>query len=624
VGFPCARRFHHRVILRLIVASCDAVSLNYQLESSSTVSAETRTRWSRFYIASLGAVLLLAATIYGLPWMVALPRNRTGLPPIFGADFYSYLVLSRIFTLSGIPDHDPWYGVPIAAQFGHSTFRTAFVLFGFLRSALGSELLASVVWSVGWSLLIACSLWLLLKAVLKNASGMWLFTGTSLLIFFNLTALALELAAWTHPFNSVLRKDLLLPYVRMFFPQIAIPQLAFYFLSCMRAWEHNRPQDYAWMAAIQVSAFLTFPYASVFIALATATFLLLNLRTTAYRSRFLGFASVAIVSLIADVTYVLFSGRHGGSGAAGAGSLLKLDFTQLRVDFGGTVVLLLVLAAVLRMLRSREIGISVVLSLGLANALMLLADCVVDPRYLVSHHAGYFAQMSLGLELCALCWYLRKAVWPSVFRVGVVAIAVMVLCNGVAASWGSIQENAEANAKFSDFAAAMAGLHLNTEDLLIAPAKYVDDASTIVPLMSNAHVLFMRNAEILLGASGQQVQTERQAIYLFLTGIDADWVSKALSGSKIPTAVLTLGEGFALHDPGKRDEISSQVRETLLPPLIALQHGARPPLLRQAHRILVLDDAASPAFDNSRINQLLAVGSDYESGRLRVRICTAR
>ena len=609
------------------MASCDAVSFDCQLEAPLTVAAETPVGWSRFYVASLSGVLLIATTIYGFPWIVAVRGSRTGLPPIFGPDFYSYLVLSRIFTFTGIPDHDPWYGVPISSQFGHSTFRVAFVLFGFLRSALASELLASIVWSVGWSILIALSLWLLLKALVKQASGLWLFAGTSLLIFFNLTALALELAAWTHPLNGVLRNAVLLPYIRMFFPQIAVPQLAFYFLRCLRAWEHNRPRDYAWMAAIQVFAFVTFPYASVFMFLATAIFLLLNLTTTAYRSRLLGFASVAIASLIADIAYFWFSGRHAVSGVSVNGSLLKLNFGQLRIDFGGTVVVLVVLAAILLVLRSKEIGTSVVVSLALANAVMLLADCVIDPRFLVSHHAGYFAQMSLGLELCVLCWYLswylRNLVSSSAFRIGVCAIAFVAVCNGAAASWESVQKNEESNARFADFAVTMAGLHLDVDDLLIAPAKYVDDASTIVPLVSNAHVLFMRNAEILLGPNGRQVQTERQAIYLFLTGIDADGVSNGLSGNRIPSAILTLAEGFALHDPRERNSINSQVRETLIPPLVALQHGAKPPLLRQAHRIVVLDDAAIPAFDNSRINQLLETNNNYQSGRVRVRICSA-
>lgn len=604
------------------MASCDAVSLNCQLEAPPTVACETRTRWSRFHIASLSGVLLIATTIYGLPWIFAVRGSKTGLPPIFGPDFYSYLVMSRIFTFTGIPDHDPWYGVPITTQFGHSTFRVAFVLFGLLRSALASELLASIVWSLGWTILIALSLWLLLKAVVKDASGLWLFSGTSLLIFFNLTALALELAAWTHPSNSALRSNVSLPYIRMFFPQIAIPQLAFYFLRCIRAWEHNRPRDYAWMTAIQVFAFVTFPYASVLMLLATAVFLLLNFKNVHW-SKLRGFALVAMVSLIADVAYLWLSGRHAVSSGSVSGSLLKLDFGQLRIDFGGTVVLLLVLAASLLMLRSKEIGTSVVVSLAFANAIMLLSDCLVDPRFLVSHHAGYFAQMSLGLELCVLCWYLQNLVPPSVFRIGVCTIAIATVCNGAAASWGALQKNAERNARFANFADAMSRLRLNTDDLVIAPAKYVDDVSTIVPLVSNAHVLFMRNAEILLGANGQQVQTGRQAIYLFLTGTDADGVSNALSGSKIPSAVLTVGEDFALRDPGERNAINSQVRETLIPALIALQQGAKPPLLRQAHRIFVLDDAATPIFDSSRIKELLSTKDEYQSGGVRVRICSA-
>src|SRR5690348_6800354 len=147
------------------MAACGSAVEASSGEVSALIEAPPVIRQQTSKVASLVSVLLLTAAIYGLPWIASSSRNRAGLPAIFGADFYAYLNLSHVFTLSGFPDHDPWYGAPIHPKFGHSTFRAAFVLFGAGRSTLGSDVVASVVWSICWSVLIACSLWLLLRAL---------------------------------------------------------------------------------------------------------------------------------------------------------------------------------------------------------------------------------------------------------------------------------------------------------------------------------------------------------------------------------------------------------------------------------------------------------------------------
>ncbi|HET8823954.1 MAG TPA: hypothetical protein VFM77_02420, partial [Terriglobales bacterium] len=129
------------------------------------------------------------------------------MPPIFGADFYAYLNLSHVFTVSGFPDHDPWYGLPIQPKFGHSTFRAAFVLFGAARSVLGSDVATSVAWSVCWSVLIACSLWLLLRELFDEASSLFLFAGTSMIIFFSLSTLKINVVDWLHLLAGNIRDD---------------------------------------------------------------------------------------------------------------------------------------------------------------------------------------------------------------------------------------------------------------------------------------------------------------------------------------------------------------------------------------------------------------------------------
>src|SRR6185437_13307273 len=171
---------------------------------------------------------------------------------------YAYLNLSHVFTVSGFPDRDPWYGVAIQPKFGHSTFRAAFVLFGAARSVLGGDVATSVVWSLCWSLLIAGSLWLLLRELFEEASSLFLFAGTSMIVFFSLSTLKINVVDWLHLMSGSVRGDLPLPFIRMFFPQIAIPLLAVYFFFCKQAWDHGRARDFVALLLIQIATFVSF------------------------------------------------------------------------------------------------------------------------------------------------------------------------------------------------------------------------------------------------------------------------------------------------------------------------------------------------------------------------------
>jgi len=135
------------------------------------------------------------------------------LPPAFGPDFYAYLNFSHVFSFLGVPDHDPWYGVPIQPKFGHSTFRIAFAVFGAVRSLLGSDVVTSIVWGIGWSVLIAFSLWLLLAALFEQGSALLLFAATSMMVFCSLSALNIDLAAWFHLLSGTISDEFPLPFI---------------------------------------------------------------------------------------------------------------------------------------------------------------------------------------------------------------------------------------------------------------------------------------------------------------------------------------------------------------------------------------------------------------------------
>lgn len=575
---------------------------------------------------SLIGVLLITAAVYSFPWISASHSARTGLPPIFGADFYAYLNLSHVFTVSGFPDHDPWYGLPIQPKFGHSTFRAAFVLFGAARSVLGSDVATSVAWSVCWSVLIACSLWLLLRELFDEASSLFLFAGTSMIIFFSLSTLKINVVDWLHLLAGNIRDDLPLPFIRMFFPQIAIPLLAFYFFFCKKAWDRGYTRDFVPLVLIQIATFLSFPYGSVFMGLATFLFLVLIAKRIDLRRRVVQFAVMGAISLLSDALYLWLVVPHARATthpAQSAVPLFHLDLAQLRTDFGGTAVLLLLFAILLLVMRQKGSSHVLIVSIGLANVCMLLADCLIDPSFLVSHHAGYFVQLSLGLEVCAALDWAKKFLFRGRLKIALAAASIFFVSNGMLASRIAVQRLADKNASLARFAGVMNGLNLTSEDLVVAPAKEVDDASNVVPLLSRAHVLYTPEAEILLGPGDEKLMKERLSSYLFLSGRDSNWLEAQLSKHLLSSAVLTLGERFQLQNQRRPDLLEQEVRQNLLPPMRALDSGVIPPVFAASRRVIVLDDIAHSMFDGAHVNRLLKVSEDYQSGGIRVRICSA-
>lgn len=576
-------------------------------------------------IASLACVLLVTAAIYAVPWTAERGHSRSSLPAIFGPDFYGYLTLSHAVTFLGVAGHDPWYGIPIQSRFGHASFRAAFAMFGWIRSVLGSDSVTSIAWSIAWSLLIAGTVWLLLRTLFEHGSAIFLFAGTSMIVFFSLSTWKINLADWLHLLSGTFPNDLPLPFIRMFFPQITIPFLALYFLFCKKAWDDCLPRDCFALFLIQILTFVSFPFSSVFMALATVVFLLLIVKKSNSREKLVPFAIVGVVSLLADGLYLWLALPHLRSihPVQPEAPLFHLDLGQLRADFGGTAILLMALGVFLLAAGQKNSSRLLIVSIGFANVVMLLADCIVDPRFLVSHHAGYFVQISLGLELIAVCDWAKGFLSQRLFRVAGAAASILFVSNGALASWAAVRTNAETNTNLASFAGVISGMNLSSQDLVIAPAKEVDDVATTVPLLSRAHVLYTPEAEILLGPGDENMTSERRAAYLFLSGRDSNWLTTQLSRHLLPSVTLTLGQRFFLQYHHHPDLVEKEVRENLLPELLALDHGVTPSVLGNYHRVLLLDPADQPMFEDSHVNRLLTVSEDYKIGSIRVRVSSA-
>lgn len=119
----------------------------------------------------------------------------------------------------------------------------------------------------------------------------------------------------------------------------------------------------------------------------------------------------------------------------------------------------------------------------------------------------------------------------------------------------------------------MSGLNLNPQDMVIAAAKEVNNVSTTVLLLGQAHVLYTPETEILLGPGDDSLVTEWLAAYLFLSGRDASWIDPQLSKQLLPSAILTIGQRFALPFHRRPDLLEQEVRQNLLPRLVAFEWG---------------------------------------------------
>jgi len=87
---------------------------------------------------------------------------------------------------------------------------------------------------------------------------------------------------------------------------------------------------------------------------------------------------------------------------------------------------------------------------------------------------------------------------------------------------------------------------------------------------------------------------------------------------------LTLGQRFTPQYQRHPDLLEEEVRDNLLPQLLAFDSGVAPSAFTSSHRVVVLDNIKHPIFDDSHVNRLITVSDDYEIGPIRVRVGSAK
>lgn len=147
--------------------------------------------------------------------------------------------------------------------------------------------------------------------------------------------------------------------------------------------------------------------------------------------------------------------------------------------------------------------------------------------------------------------------------------------------------------------------NMGKDNLVIASANNVDDTSTWIPLVTQAHVIFSRDSHFVLPVkNAYDIYFYREALYLYMGGRDSAWVKFNLRKPRFVIFPTTL----PLNVPD-REKTISYVEAILLPLMSRIEAGDPDTfkLLRSYNRILVIDDADNPMFLRNNLSKYLTI-----------------
>jgi hypothetical protein len=572
-----------------------------------------------------GVFALIILVIYACPFYLHVRSTGRQLPPLLAADLYTYLNLSNLRQVSPDTTLNPWYGVPVpSSTILYKKFGLSFLIFHWLWRAVGSNwFLAVLLWNLVWILLIFAASLELFRRIGCDRHPLLLLGSSGLLLLMDLQSLPAVVSAWLH-FPSLGRfESFTLPYMRTFFPQVAIPLVLLYLSLQIKVLGEANSRPWVLMAVIQSVAFAVFPYASLLMAGITAAVMLVSNRSHKLFINYKHLAGFGIVCTLIDIAYMSYSGVSQPAAATRTAML----------HFDGSLLLHLVKSKTLFLLIGTTIAASVlgardrpqvkwtVTALGAATGLLLVADAFVSPGLQVSNHGTYFVHMALAILLVTVATgtLARIQKFPRFLSNMLVVIICFLITHGALTARGTYARFLPFNAAQAEAAGGLESEDLEQNDLVIANARFVDDTTSWIPLLSSATVLFCRNAEFLLTAEQENnIQQYREAIYLYLTGHDRVRLDRALSpaGSIKEQKFLSLTQRRQLLEGPHRDSALVEMRNGLGAFLSRIENQDPDTVrfFRKYARILVIDTAERPTFVASRLENYLQI-TRSERGR---------
>lgn len=583
-------------------------------EPASAAQNDGGTRAANNCASSRGLIRVVAVAIVLVIYCYPSLKTRwllgpTPLPPSMAPDLTLYLNLSNLTTLPGARVLNPYYLIPVPASgSAYLKFRLGPVLFNDLNEMLGRHLwLAMFTWNLLWWLLLCVpALWLFQRFkpldLYIEVAGLWLLT------LVNLGMAKVLIAAWIHASASSFQ-NVGLPFMRAFSPQIPIPLLLGYLGLQIGVLRGNRVYGWAGMAALQLLALATFPYATLMmvgITLTSALWMLSNDRGAWPRP-----LAYAAVCAVLDGAFL----RRGSMNLYEShASVFHLQLGLLPHLAGGVWLLLclLTIATVLSKTLPPEIKWPLI-GLGAINLSLMLGDAVIPATFLLlSHHAGYFANTTAAVLLTFLAGgaavrFREKA--PRM-RVAICILLGVLALNGMLVAEETYRKFLPLNRQQAGLTRLLNSLPQAAGDLFIARSLVVDDACGWSALLSRAPVLFCTDAEIMLTPpQNRDIQRVRQALYLYFSGKDSSYLQRIINDANPAGPMFQLGLWAEAVSSSKEEQNSGlrTIQQDLLPDLERVESHdvAVFDFLRQFRRVIVLDDLQNPAFPPDRLASFL-------------------
>jgi hypothetical protein len=580
------------------------------------------------------ALVLFTLAVYSYPALATLAKTGfTELPPIFAADLDLYLLISKLTTLSPAAIVNPYYGIEVPPNAtAHLRFRLAFLLFHYCDTLLGGHLwLALFVWNLfWWGLLCWVALWLF-KQFLPDNSTLLLALGLAFLMWSNFGLLKPLLSAWLHLPSLQGFQNVVLAYARPFFPQLPVPLVLAYLGLQMSLLRADRLRIWIGMALLQFLAFAIFPYATLMMAGITLVviiwLLVAHLPLLPWRKL------VAYATFCAALDLPILRLGTITSGPQAHASVFRIELAEVPHLIGGMWITLALLTLATALVRGLQAEIKwPLVGLGLTNLTLLLGDVFFsETAMMLSHHAGYFVHPTVALLLTFTISALsvRLGAKPRYARLALGVVVLLLAGNAMLMANANYHEFLPLNHQQSQAASRLKSLDAGSGDLLILPAKTVEDPCEWIPLVSPAKVLYCRNAATLL--TPNQIRTTqrfRQALYLYFTGEESRQIESMTKDPKALDEELRLAYfgGIIPFRQEERAQGLSALRTELIPLLDEATHHDPPmqAVLRQYSRILVVDNRQDPVFDRQRLASYLVIQKEVPSGDLTVLICNPK
>ena len=607
--------------LRLMKTSGQVNTLDGSVEARTPAPGLPDSSWLNRRVAYFITIAVILC-IYSYPALrAAVATKSLRVPAIAAPDLGFYLGLSKAEKNPDGATLNPFYRIPVPYPVGYLKFPSGPVLFGLLNKVFRGRLWFSLfAWNLVWWLLLCVTAIWLFERWLPRPSVELVLAGLSLLMLVGVDEFGRYITAWIHLSRTWFQGGL--PFIRPFTPQVIMPLLLCYLGLQIHALGRKNLPAWGLMAVLQFVAFTFFPYGTLMMAGTTAVAACWYVFARHRDSAWLTVLGFALVCAFADISFAMHGSGGFRYGFPDQTSLVRFQ-PSLAVKAIGRLWLLtgILVAATATTRKLRPEVKWPLVGLGLSTMLFILGDALVSERlFLLNTHIGYFYQPTIVI----LFIFLASAyfpITPGPLRLArIVSLATVGLCfvYGLLMAEGNCRTSLPYNLVQADLANWFERGQVSARDLVITP--YVDtqcDPCEWIPLLSDAEVLYCRNAQLALTPEqNRDVQRRREVMYLYFAGMDHQWLENA---TRLERYGL-YGDLSSFHEPEERSARLIALRREMRPIFESVENGDSSirDFFRRFERVWIIQDRQRPAFVNARLTSYLDLKKQEVAGSLLI------